>query len=51
MFGCKIDSKGGAYAIDTWNPIKLRATNVLDENQIGMCPHEVEYSNGRITCT
>ncbi|XP_019851677.1 PREDICTED: putative ferric-chelate reductase 1 [Amphimedon queenslandica] len=51
VFGCKKDSSGSTvYALDTWNPTKHYASNVLDGSQNGVCQYHTEYTNGRINC-
>ena len=39
--------------LDTWNPnlAERGRTNILDENQDGLCQHDAQFMNGRITCT
>ena len=41
--------------LDTWNPPNPpaggRTANILDEDQNGLCQHDAQFINGRITCT
>ena len=52
VLGCKRDTNTEMVTVlDTWNPGPNRSPNILDESQNGLCQHNAQFVNGRITCT